>query len=220
MKKSYDIGGRTLTLRSNVHTWFAYKSQFGRELAEDLKRAMELDGQRQAAGDVEEARIYAEECRTFLQIFWAFADEGTPDMPPFDRWLTTVSGVDMPDIIGTVTELYVSTMKPDKRYRVGQKIEDGSPLTTEELAEMIYSTGADSLALRDLTVGMALNLAHAHINALRRAKGEKVSDPEQQYKQIKEMLEAIDSGEIPMESVDLKEYERLKEAVKEWEESG
>lgn len=217
MKKSYDIGGRTLTLRSNVHTWFAYKAQFGRELAEDLKRAMELDEQRQAAGDVEEARIYAEECRTFLQLFWAFADEGTPDLPPFDRWLATVSGVDMPDIIGTVTELYVSTMRPDKRYRIGAKDSDGSTLTTEELAEMIYSSGADSMALRDLTVGMALNLAHAHINALRSAKGEKVSDPEVQYKQIKEMLDAIDSGEIPMETVDMKEYERLKEAVKEWE---
>ena len=118
---------------------------------------------------------------------------------------------------GVLGQLYVSTMKPDKRYRIGAKDSDGSTLTTEELAEMIYSSGADSLALRDLTVGMALNLAHAHINAVRMAKGEKVSDPEKQYKQIKEMLDAIDSGEIPMESVDLKEYERLKEAVKEWE---
>lgn len=220
MKKSYDIGGRTLTLRSNVHTWFAYKAQFRRELAEDLKRAMELDGLRERADEIESAKVYAEECRLFLQILWAFADEGTPDMPPFDRWLTTVSGVDMPEIVEIVTELYVSTMRPDKRYRVGQKNSDGSTLTTEELAEMIYSSGADSLALRDLTVGMALNLAHAHINAVRMAKGEKVSDPEKQYKQIKEMLGAIDSGEIPMETVDMKEYERLKEAVKEWEESG
>lgn len=217
MKKTYEIGGRTLTLRSNVHTWFAYKAQFGRELAEDLKRAMELDEQRGNAPEIEGAALYGEECRLFLQILWAFADEGTPDLPPFDVWLKSVSGADMPSIVSVVTELYISTMKPDKRYRAASSDGDSTSLTTEELAEMIYSTGADTMALRDLTVGMALNLAHAHINSMRRAKGETIADPEKQYRQLKDILDAYERGEIPDSSIDKAELNRIKKAVKEWE---
>lgn len=216
MKRSYDIGGRTLTLRSTVHTWFNYKAQFGRELAEDIKRAAELDEQRKAAGDVESAKLYGEECRLFLQLLWAFADEGTPDLPPFDRWLKTVGGVDMPSVVETVTELYISTMRPDKRYRVLSDGEDAQ-ITTEELAEMIYSSGADTMALKELTVGMALNLTHAHINSMKRAKGETVSDPEKQYRQLRGILDAYERGEIPPESIDRQELERIRKAVREWE---
>lgn len=216
MKRSYDIGGRTLTLRSTVHTWFNYKAQFGRELAEDIKRAAELDEQRKAAGDVESAKLYGEECRLFLRLLWAFADEGTPDLPPFDRWLKTVGGVDMPSVVKTVTELYISTMRPDKRYRVLSDGE-GAQITTEELAEMIYSSGADTMALKELTVGMALNLAHAHINSMKRAKGETVSDPEKQYRQLRGILDAYERGEIPPESIDRQELERIRKAVREWE---
>lgn len=217
MKKTYDIGGGTITLRSTVYTWFAYKAQFGHELAEDLKRAVELDGQREAAGEVESAALYGEECRLFLQVLWAFADAGTPGLPPFDTWLKTIKGVDMPSVVKVVTELYIDTMKPDKRYRMRTEGGDTTSLTTEELAEMIYSTGADSMALRDLTVGMALNLAHAHINSIRRAKGETVADPEKQYKQLRGILDAYDRGEIPDSCIDKAELERVRKAVKEWE---
>ena len=217
MKVSFDIGGRTLTLRSTVYTWFAYKAQFGHELAEDLKRAVELDGQREVAGEVESAALYGEECRLFLQVLWAFADAGTPGLPPFDAWLKTIKGVDMPSVVKVVTELYIDTMKPDKRYRMRTEDGDTTSLTTEELAEMIYSTGADSMALRDLTVGMALNLAHAHINSIRRAKGETVADPEKQYKQLRGILDAYERGEIPDSCIDKAELERVRKAVKEWE---
>ena len=217
MKRSYEIGGRTLTLRSTVHTWFAYKAQFGRELAEDIRRAAELDEERKSTDDSGSSRLYGEECRLFLQLLWAFADEGTPDLPPFDAWLKTISGADMPDIVKVVTELYISTMRPDKRYRVTSSDGDSTSLTTEELAEMIYGTGADTMALKELTVGMALNLAHAHINSMKRAKGETVSDPEKQYRQLRGILDAYERGEIPPESIDRQELERIRKAVKEWE---
>ena len=216
MKRSYEIGGRTLTLRSTVHTWFAYKAQFGRELAEDIRRAAELDEERKSTDDAGSSRLYGEECRLFLQLLWAFADEGTPDLPPFDTWLKTISGADMPDIVKVVTELYISTMRPDKRYRVLSGGESAQT-TTEELAEMIYGTGADTMALKELTVGMALNLAHAHINSMKRAKGETVSDPEKQYRQLRGILDAYERGEIPPESIDRQELERIRKAVKEWE---
>lgn len=69
MKISYEIGGRTLTLRATVYTWFAYKSQFGHELGEDLKRAMELDELRKSTKG-SEGRLFLERnagcsCRYF-----------------------------------------------------------------------------------------------------------------------------------------------------------
>jgi len=218
MKRSYDIGGRTVTLRSNVHTWFVYKAQFGAEMIEDIQRAIALDKLREAAkSETEGAAVFGEECRLFLQVFWAFADEGTEGLPPFNRWLKTVGGVDMPDIVKTITELYESTLKPDRKNRSFG--EDGgtggSMMTTEELAEMLFRSGADTELLKDMTVGMAINLVHACVNSARRAKGEDVPDREEQYKALKEAKELIDSGQVT--DYDPEDYERVAKLLKEWE---
>lgn len=218
MKKSYDIGGRTVTLRSNVHVWLTYKAQFGAELPEDMQRAISLDEERQAAADeVRSAALLGEEVRLFLQVLWAFADEGTEGLPPFEDWAKTVGGVDIVSVVSTVTELYARTMRPDRRYRVSMDGGSGGDdtLTAEELADMIYGTGADSTALRDMTVGMAINLVRAHINAARRAKGEEVPDPEAQYRRLKEAVELIESGAV--EYFDPEDYKRVKEKLRKWE---
>lgn len=219
MIKSFDIGGREVALRANVHTWFVYKAQFGREMGEDLKRALHLDEARNAAPDeIEEARLYGEECRLFMQLLWAFAYEGTDGLPPFERWVKNIGGVSMPQVVATVADLFIATMKPDKRYRIGQADSgDGGTLTTEELAEMIYSSGADSLALKDLTVGMALNLAHAHANAIKRARGETVSDPAKQYRIMRGILDDYERGALTDEDIDPAELEKIRQAVAEWE---
>ncbi len=217
MKISYDIGGRTVTLRSNVHVWLTYKAQFGAELPEDMQRAISLDEKRQAAADeVRRAALLGEEVRLFLRLLWAFADEGTPSLPPFEDWAKTVGGVDIVSVVSTVTELYARTMRPDRRYRVGMDGEgsDGT-LTAEELTDMIYGTGADSTALKDLTVGMAINLVRAHINAAKRSKGEEVPDPEAQYRRLKEAVELIESGAV--EYFDPEDYKRVKEKLRKWE---
>ena len=207
-----------MTLRANVHTWFVYKAQFGREMGEDLKRALHLDEARDMAEDeTESAALYGEECRLFMQLLWAFAREGTDDLPPFEKWLKGIGGVSMPQVVLTVSDLYISTMRPDKKYRIGEKPESGGTLTTEELAEMIYSSGADSLALKDLTVGMALNLAHAHANSVKRARGESVSDPEKQYRIMRGILDDYERGTITDGDIDPEELEKIKKAVREWE---
>lgn len=208
-----------MTLRANVHTWFVYKANFGREMGEDLKRALHLDEARNnAADEIEEARLYGEECRLFLQLLWAFAYEGTDGLPPFEKWLKSIGGISMPQVVEMVSELFISTMHSDKRYRLGQKSDsDGSSMTTEELAEMIYSTGADSMALKDMTVGMALNLAHAHANAIKRARGEKVSNPEKQYRIMRGILDDYERGVLTDEDIDPAELDKIKQAVAEWE---
>lgn len=215
MKVSYEIGGRRLTLRANVHTWFVYKAEFGRELAEDMQRAIELDSLRGKEPDrVKSSAMYGEECRLFLQILWTFADEGTEGLGSFEDWLESVNGADMVSVVRTVTELYVSTVKPDKRNRAhGGK--DGDGFTTEELAEMLLSLGVTISDMRELTVGQALNLLYARARSNSRASGKSVSDPDKQYRILKEIVSAVESGEIT--DFDPKEYERIKRAVEEWE---
>ena len=206
-------------LRANVHTWFVYKSQFGREIGEDLKRGLHLDEARNSAADeIESARLYGEECRIFMQLLWAFAYEGTAGLPPFDMWVKSIGGVSMPEVVATVADLFIATMRPDKKYRIGQAdSNDGGSLTTEELAEMMYSSGADSMALKDMTVGMALNLAHAHANAIKRARGEAVSDPAKQYRIMRGILDDYERGALTDDDLDPAELAKIKQAVAEWE---
>lgn len=215
MKRSYEIGGRKLILCPTVHTWFVYKSEFCRELSEDLARAASLDELRSTeTDDVKRSALFGEEVRLFLQILWAFAADTTDWLEPFDDWLKTVGGVDIVDVVNTVTQLYYNTLRPDRKNRGGSS--DGeSRITAEELVQMLIGIGCTLADTKDLTVGQAINLVHASVRAAKMARGEKVSDPDLQYKQLKEMIELIDSGEIT--EYDKKEYDEIKKRLKEWE---
>lgn len=220
MTKTYEIDGRRVTLKANAHAWIRYKAEFGSELPEDIEKAIATDEMRQQAKNgVERGRLLGEEYRLYLQILWVLICEGTSGTPCFEEWASGVSGLDLPGAVQIVTELFISTMRPDKKYRVGQGKGDGSRLTAEELIEMIYATGADSMALGDLTVGMAINLVHAHINSIRRARGEQVPDPEKQIKIFRGIIADVDSGAIPPEAIENEELERMRRAVKEWDEA-
>lgn len=215
MKKSYEIGGRKLILCPTVHTWFVYKSEFCRELPEDLARAVSLDELRSTEpDDVKKSALFGEEVRLFLQILWAFAADTTDWLEPFDDWLRTVNSVDIVDVVNTVTQLYYKTLRPDRRNR-GNGSDGESHITAEELAQMLIGIGLALADTKDLTVGQAINLVHASVRAAKAARGEKVSDPDLQYKQLKEMIELIDSGEIT--EYDKKEYDEIKKRLKEWE---
>ena len=217
MKRAYTIGGQTVTLKSTVHTWFVYKAQFGRELPEDMRRAIKLQELRSEESDeVKSAALLGEEYRLFLQLLWAFADEGTEGLPPFEAWLRTIDGVDIADVVKTVAELYTSTMKPDRRNRaINGGEDDGGMITTEEMAASLLGIGVTVADMKELTVGQAVNLIHAHIRAVKAAHGEEIPDPEKQYRTAKEIVTMIDSGEIT--DYDKQDYERLKKAVRAWE---
>lgn len=215
MKKSYEIGGRKLILCPTVHTWFVYKSEFCRELPEDLARAVSLDELRNnEPDDVKKSALFGEEVRLFLQILWAFAADTTDRLEPFDDWLKTVNSVDIVDVVNTVTQLHYKTLRPDRRNR-GNGSDSESRITAEELAQMLIGIGCTLTDTKDLTVGQAINLVHASVRAAKMARGEKVSDPDLQYRQLKEMIELIDSGEIT--EYDKKEYDEIKKRLREWE---
>ena len=180
-----------------------------------MARAASLDELRSTeTDDVKRSALFGEEVRLFLQILWAFAADTTDWLEPFDDWLKTVGGVDIVDVVNTVTQLYYNTLRPDRKNRGGSS--DGeSRITAEELVQMLIGIGCTLADTKDLTVGQAINLVHASVRAAKMAKGEKVSDPELQYKQLKELIELIDSGEIT--EYDKKEYEEIKKRLKEWE---
>ena len=72
MRKYYEIGGRRVTLKSSVHTWFLFKGEFGRELSEVISRAIALDELRQKESDSEKCAVFlGEEYRLWLSLLWA-----------------------------------------------------------------------------------------------------------------------------------------------------
>ena len=223
MRKHYEIGGRRVTLKSSVHTWFLYKGEFGRELSEDISRAIAIDELRQAeSDDVKRAVLLGEEYRLWLSLLWAFAAEGTPDMAPFGDWIQTVGGVDLADVVTTVSELYTSTLNHDQRFRDGfdDDNEDGTEddmtgISTESLIDDLLGVGLTLNDLRDTTIGQAINLINAHICNVRRSRGEKVANAEEQYKALKEAVELVESGQV--ENYDPKALERAKRKLRKWE---
>lgn len=217
MRKLYEIGGRRVTLKSSVHTWFLYKGEFGRELSEDFERAIVIDALRsKEADEIKKARLFGEEYRLWMGLLWTFAAEGTPRLMPFEDWVKTIDGVDLAEIVKTVTELYLPTIKPDRKNRGMSADEDESGgVCTEELVDDLLSIGITIEDMRDMTIAQALNIFHAHIRRIKRARGEKNADPEEQYKALKEAVELIESGEVT--DYDPKELERVKEKLRRWE---
>lgn len=217
MIRSIEIDGRLLTLKSSVYTWLTYKAGFGAELPEDMARAIAIDGQRtKELDDVTRAALLGQEMRLFLQLLWAFASEGTPGLPPFENWVQGIESIDITGAIKTITELYTATIKPDRRNRGSGSEDDSSgTVSTEALADMLLDVGVSISDMKNITVGQAINIIREHVRRVQRSKGEQVSDPDKQYKQIKEIVELIESGKVT--DYDPKEYEELKKALREWE---
>lgn len=215
MIRSIKIDGRTHTLKSSVYTWFTYKAGFGAELPEDMARAIAIDGQRaKELDDVTRAALLGQEMRLFLQLLWAFASEGTPGLPPFEQWVQGIENIDITNVIKVITELYTATIKPDRRNR-GSGNGDGGTVSTEALADMLLDVGVSIADMKNITVGQAINIIREHVRRVQRSKGEQVSDPDKQYRQIKEIVELIESGQVT--DYDPKEFEELKKALREWE---
>lgn len=226
VRKYYEIGGRRVTLKSSVHTWFLYKGEFGRELSEVISRAIALDELRQKESDSEKCAVFlGEEYRLWLSLLWAFAAEGTPDMAPFGDWIQTVGGVDLADVVMTVSELYTSTLKPDRRSSGALSNDDddddenddkaAGSIITEALVDDLLGLNLTLGDLKDVTIGQAINLINEHIRSVKRSRGEETTDPEERYKALKEAVELVESGQV--ENYDPKALERAKRKLRKWE---
>ena len=219
MRQYYEIGGRRVTLKSSVHTWFLYKGEFGRELSEDIEGAISLDELRNSETDgAKKAALFGEEYRLWLSLLWAFAAEGTPELDPFEDWIKTVSGADIADVVTVVTELYTSTLKPDRRNRGTVDTDDAEEpgsICTESLVDDLLGLHLTLSDLKDVTVGQAINLLSEHTRNIKRARGEEVANPDERYKALREAVELIESGQVT--NYRPEDLERIKEKLRRWE---
>lgn len=89
--------------------------------------------------------------------------------------------------------------------------------TTEELAALLTARGLPVSAWEDFTLGMAINYACAYDKMQRRANGETVHEPDEQYRVLKSMEPQIEemyaAGEIREDK-----YQSYKASIRAWEE--
>lgn len=109
MKKTYTIDNKEVILKASLYTQIAYKAYFGHDLLGDLVKADELLKEKDYESRTEGRIIY-------LQALYTLAEEGSGEtLPPFTDWLKSINGIDSADLIKTVSELYLSTTKPDRK---------------------------------------------------------------------------------------------------------
>lgn len=117
MERMYTIGGEKLRLKASLYTAIAYKAAFGSELIGDLERAAKLvSGSAKRGEDTEAKELYVSGAYLYLRALYIFACEGSAgELPLYDDWLKGIGGVDLADVISVVSELYSSTLKPDRK---------------------------------------------------------------------------------------------------------
>lgn len=90
--------------------------------------------------------------------------------------------------------------------------------TTEELAAFLIAREFPLSAWDDFTIGMLLNYIYAYDRMQKRIHGQHVSDPEEQYRQLKSMEDQVErmyrEGKIKKYK-----YESYKQSLARWEEA-
>lgn len=108
MKKSYKIGNKTLVLKASLYTQIAYKAQFGHDMLGSLSEADKLLKSKDPDDNIEGRIIY-------LQALYVLAEEGSGELPPFADWLSEIDNANMYEVIRTVSDIFLSTLKPDRK---------------------------------------------------------------------------------------------------------
>lgn len=199
MKQTVEIGGRRYTLCASVYTIVLYRGLFGRELFDDL-----LSGEDGA----------------YIRVFYVLACEGGSEIAGFDEWAdnTKITAEDMANIILSVSQLWTAAAKVSRRNRPQNSGSDGTPLRCDELCVMLFSAGLTLSDMHSMTLGMALDILHERIRSIRRANGEQVTDPEEQYRiavgNLPDVRAAYEAGTVSRE-----DYERYIEAIRRWEDN-
>ena len=199
MKQTVEIGGRRYTLCASVYTIVLYRGLFGRELLDDL-----LSGEDGA----------------YIRVFYVLACEGGSEIAGFEEWAdnTKITAEDMANIILSVSQLWTAAARVSRRNRAQNSGSDGTPVRCDELCVMLLSAGLTLSDMHSLTLGMALDILHERIRSIRRANGEQVTDPEEQYRiavgNLPDVRAAYEAGTVSRE-----DYERYIEAIRRWEDN-
>ena len=199
MRRTVEIGGRRYSLCASVYTLVLYRGLFGRELLDDL-----LSGDDGA----------------YIRVFYVLACEGGSELAGFDEWAdnTKITAEDMANIILSVSQLWTAAARVSRRNRTQNSGSDGTPVRCDELCVMLLSAGLTLSDMHSLTLGMALDILYERIRSIRRANGEQITDPEEQYRiavgNLPDVRAAYEAGTVSRE-----DYERYIEAIRRWEDN-
>lgn len=213
MRKSVSIGGRKIPFEFTIFTLVIYKREFFCEFLNDLQRVSK-DRLKWLLPET------ALECsKDVYKILWALAKTADETIPPPEDFLEQFDKFPVFDIWGEIYEdVVLRSIRYDKKYKLGEKNNNSrSSVSTEEIVARFMGYGLTLRDLRDITVGMGINLMHANSDLQRIRNGETVPDYEKQYRvlkaQEKNVEEKYRNGEITKQK-----YDSFKEALRQWEE--
>lgn len=214
MRKSVNIGGRKIPFEFTIFTLVIYKREFFCELLEDLQKV----SQSRLKWIISETAIECSE--DVYKILWALAKTADETLPPPDDFLEQFDEFPVFEIWGEIYEdVILKSLRYDKKYKLGEKNNGGhSSMSTEDIAARFLSYGLRLCDLKEITIGMGVNLMHANHDLQRIRNGETVPDYEKQYRvlkaQEKNVEEKYKNGEITKQK-----YDSFKEALRQWEEA-
>lgn len=195
-----------------MFTLVIYKREFFCEFLNDLQRV----SKDRLKWILPETAVECSE--DVYKILWAMAKTADETIPPPDDFLDQFDNFPVFDIWGEIYEdVILRSIRYDKKYKLGENNSRRSSVSTEEIIARFLEYGLTLHDLRDLTVGMGINLMHANSDLQRMRNGETVPDYEKQYRvlkaQEKNVEEKYRNGEITKQK-----YDSFKEALRQWEE--
>lgn len=202
MEKAILISGKYITFKATGGMFYRYKAQFGRELLDDLEKAAEG----------------VAELDTLYSIIWTLAKTADDSTPPPDVWLDSFEIFPVLDIYHELQDIILGNIKIDacNRTLIDDNSDEGDRMSTEDFVALLSMLGVSIADMDRFTYGMLLNLTHSHARLRRQMAGERVENPQRQYKQLKAIEPLIDerykNGEIGQ-----KEYLNFKAQIENYE---
>ncbi len=213
MRKSVSVGGRKIPFEFTIFTLVIYKREYFCEFLQDLQRV----SKDRLKWILPETALDCSE--DVYKILWALAKTANETIPTPEDFLEQFDKFPVFDIWDEIYEdVILKSIRYDKKYKLGEKNNSSrSSVSTEEIVARLMGYGMTLHDLRDITVGMGINLMHANRDIQRISNGETVPDYEKQYRvlkaQEKNVEEKYKNGEITKQK-----YDSFKEALRQWEE--
>ena len=212
MRKSVEVCGKKIDFEFSVFSLVIYKREFFCEFLDDLH---DIVGNRIEWLFPEKASEHSE---SVLKLLWTLAKTADENIRPFNEFLDGFDEFPVFDIFNEIYEDVIFTsLKYDRRYRVGTNKNGGKTQSTEEIIAVLMNAGLSLEDMKHITVGMGINIMRANADLKKLSHGEKVPDREKQYRvlkaQEKNVEEKYKNGEISKEK-----YDSFKNVLREWEE--
>lgn len=122
MEKTIVIDGKEIRFKSTGATALRYKSQFGKDLFQDLLRMAGLEKvMNKDASEINPEDLEKLDFNVFYNIIWILAKTADDTIPEPIAWLDTFDEFPMMEIIPELHELIFASMKSSKKKSMNKK---------------------------------------------------------------------------------------------------